>query len=202
MAAIVCRLGPCPEDVELGARKGSIEKSAGKYIPEIARVVQNLAHARGEEPGWDILSAALRWDHRERATASSLAAMPWEAQAKLGEAESGEAKPAEQGEAEPGKGAAEKLVWDLGMSCANAEIEMASGECACAGHCYTPGHRYWKGCWSKVVVKNSLGKDGATVRSCEAFIAVPTAECGSSCACMCDFCEQRGHGWRCSCLAM
>ncbi len=29
------------------------------------------------------------------------------------------------------------------------------GKCQCAGHCYTPGHRYWKGCNNKVVVRGS-----------------------------------------------
>ena len=73
IAAIICRLGPCPEDLRLGERQCILLKAAHLEVKPYQQHFPALENCEWSEPFWrELLAGGLKWDPKSRLIAVEL----------------------------------------------------------------------------------------------------------------------------------
>ena len=173
MATVIARLGACPHDVRLGPRQGLLITAARTQEAASARSLHDFGAAT---PGtaWGHLAQVLRWAPDARSTARAMLSDLWVCNIPattmppaIPAVLPGAPPPSlSASPREPHLAAAEHLGVELssGTPFSNADIDRQSlpmakrrkgVRCSCAGHCYTPGHRYHGGCDCPDLVEDS-----------------------------------------------
>jgi len=147
-AAVVCRLGVCPASVRLGPRQTQIMEASRSHVTHLQKSVPPLSSYQVPgQVGWDVLAAALQWNPCCRPSAAALAKKPWV------EVRQATPSPLPSSPLPRRSPCSDAGAWKFDTK--KPPQTEVKGKCECAGHCYTPGHRYHKGCSCKVVVKGS-----------------------------------------------
>jgi len=153
---LIRRLGPAPA-ASRGEVLGSVryERAAKQLAKRTTRASTSTTKALSEfqGSGWRWVREALRWVSKMRPTANMFASIPWQ--------ESGLDKaPASSRGEEPFYKDARSVLKRLCAAPAATEEGPPTKKgrkktCRCAGHCYTPGHRYHGGCDATELVAGS-----------------------------------------------
>ena len=161
MAALTCRLGECPTQV---FRAQSIREAAQKHVVHLQEEVLPLStYTIPGQAGWEVLAAALQWNPSLRPSAAALAQKPWKVADDRSPAQSSPPAAQSSSQVAPAQPAASRpspcahtgeTSWQFCAEPPPTKLEVY-GKCQCAGHCNTPGHRYWHGCNRKFVVEGS-----------------------------------------------
>jgi serine/threonine protein kinase len=166
-AAVVARLGPCPEGVVLGPRQR--ELTARALAPSVvihAETTESLLSYGDPVSGskWGHIAKALTWSSRYRLSAKALLNESWLSSDGSDKPDgpsdiAGPARPNNDVVLTP-PASEQKRSWVTAFSpdpdmWTPEPVAPKKGKCCCSGHCWTSGHRYHKGCDSLDIIKNS-----------------------------------------------
>lgn len=182
----VCRLGPPPEDCELGPRRASLWYRLRLDVEDLSffrTKFPPLAEVSRLEGFVELVRATCAWRPEERPTAAELAreARFLRVPPACAQATSGGENPVPQRQAVSEQTAPSlrprlatpapqgaPMMFRLFPDLPPLPTEASAEGCQCKGHCYQPGHRYRNGCSAQQVVVGTdrCGDCACSVRSC------------------------------------
>ena len=182
----VCRLGPPPEDCDLGPRRTSLWhrlKVCAEDLSGFETKFPPLAEVSGLEGFVELVRVTCAWRPEERPTAAELTrealflgVPPAGAQATSGgegpvphrQAASEQATPSLRSTLATPAPQGAPMMFRLFPDLPPLPTEASAEGCQCKGHCYQPGHRYRGGCSAQQVVVGTdrCGACACSVRSC------------------------------------
>ena len=147
-----------------------IREAAQKLSADLQEKVLPLStYTIPGQAGWEVLAAALQWNPSLRPSAAALAQKPWKEEIVADDRSPAQSSPQGGPRAQSSSQVAPvqpvasrpspcthtgETPWQFCAEPPPTKLE-GYGKCQCAGHCYTPGHRYWNGCDRKFVVEGS-----------------------------------------------